>query len=150
TMLVGRIRRGKVMLRQTLRAIMLPRCRSTAGLRNDVSFRIGAIMGSALSSRREFLASVVSALALPSLSASAQSVSEETTVPFSFRASDAALTDLKRRLDQARLPEHETGVGWEQGPPLAALRDLVDYWRSGYDWRKCETEISGWPQFRTK
>jgi epoxide hydrolase len=101
-------------------------------------------------SRREFLLASATALALPSLSAYAQAGSEEARVPFTFRASDSALLDLKRRLDQARLPEHETGVGWEQGPPFAALRELVQYWRRGYNWRKCEMELSRWPQFRTK
>jgi epoxide hydrolase len=95
-------------------------------------------MGSTRRSRREFLTSIPSALALSSTSALAQSISGETMIPFSFRASNDALTDLRRRLDQTRLPEQETGVGWEQGPPLAALRNLVDYWRSGYDWRKCQ------------
>jgi epoxide hydrolase len=70
-------------------------------------------------------------------------------VPFKYRASDAALANLKHRLDEARLPERETGQGWEQGPPLAALRGLIDYWRTEYDWRKCESKIAKWPQFKT-
>jgi hypothetical protein len=78
-------------------------------------------MDSTRTSRREFLlASVATAMALPSLSASPQSASGERIIPFSFRASDGDLMDLKRRLDQSRWPERETGVGWEQGPPLAA------------------------------
>jgi pimeloyl-ACP methyl ester carboxylesterase len=102
-------------------------------------------------SRRKFLiASAASAVALPAWSMSAQTAASDPIVPFTFRATDAALMDLKRRLDQTRWPERETGAGWEQGPPLAALRDLVDYWRARYDWRKCETELSGWPQFTTQ
>src|SRR5262245_17099583 len=85
-----------------------------------------AIMDSTRTSRREFLlASVATAMALPSLSASPQSGSGERIIPFSFRASDGDLMDLKRRLDQSRWPERETGVGWEQGPPLDALRDII-------------------------
>jgi epoxide hydrolase len=108
-------------------------------------------MDSTRTSRREFfLASIASAMALSSLRASPQSASGERIIPFSFRASDGDLMDLKRRLDQSRWPERETGVGWEQGPPLAALREIIDYWRRGYDWRKCEMELSSWPQFRTQ
>jgi epoxide hydrolase len=108
-------------------------------------------MDSTRTSRREFLlASVATAMALPSLSASPQSASGERIIPFSFRASDGDLRDLKRRLDQSRWPERETGVGWEQGPPLVVLRDIIDYWRRDYDWRKCEMELSSWPQFRTQ
>ena len=68
---------------------------------------------------------------------------------FEFRASDAMLMDLKRRLEQTRWPERETEAGWGQGPPLAVLRHLVEYWRGGYDWRRCEAELARWPQFRT-
>jgi pimeloyl-ACP methyl ester carboxylesterase len=102
-------------------------------------------------SRRKFLiASAASAVALPAWSTSAQTAASDAMEPFTFRATDAALMDLKRRLDQTRWPERETGAGWDQGPPLAALRELVDYWRGSYEWRKCETELSGWPQFRTQ
>jgi len=69
--------------------------------------------------------------------------------PFTYRAPQSALDDLKRRLDQTRWPERETGAGWDQGVPLAALHDLVDYWGTRYDWRKCEAELAGWPQFKT-
>ncbi len=71
-------------------------------------------------------------------------------VPFQYRATDAALEELKRRLDQTRWPERETGLGWDQGVPLRALRGLVDYWRNGYNWRRCEAELARWPQFKTQ
>ena len=70
-------------------------------------------------------------------------------VPFSYRATDAALAELKRRLGQARWPEPATELGWQQGPPLAKLRDLIAYWRGDYDWRRCEAELGAWPQFTT-
>src|SRR5262245_40911213 len=108
-------------------------------------------MDSVGTSRRELLwATAASALAMPFGVAWAQSVSEDAITPFNFRASDTALADLKRRLGQTRWPERETGAAWEQGPPLTALRDLVDYWRAGYDWRRCEAELARWPQFRTR
>jgi epoxide hydrolase len=102
-------------------------------------------------SRRDLLvAGGASALALSGADAWAQTVPDDTLMPFTFRASDAALSDLKRRLEQARWPERETGTGWEQGPPLAKLRELVDYWRNGYDWRSCEAELNRWPHFTTR
>src|SRR5262245_5707764 len=106
-------------------------------------------------SRRELLAAgVASALTLSGPDVWAQSalppVPDDTLVPFTFRASDAALADLRRRLDLVRWPERETANGWEQGPPLAAMRGLVDYWRSGYDWRTCEAELNRWPHFTTR
>jgi hypothetical protein len=57
--------------------------------------------------RQLLLAGATSALALPAWPAWAQS-SDDAIVPFTFRASDAVLADLKRRLDQARWPERES------------------------------------------
>lgn len=71
---------------------------------------------------------------------------------FHARATDADLEDLRARLAAARLPEAETVRGprrWEQGVPLADLAALVDYWRTGYDWRPFEERLDRIGQFRT-
>ncbi|GAB3270281.1 epoxide hydrolase N-terminal domain-containing protein [Arthrobacter pigmenti] len=75
---------------------------------------------------------------------------------FEAQATETALDDLRARLAAARLPEAETvdraGPGphrWEQGVPLADLVDVVDYWRTGYDWRSFETRLNQIGQFRT-
>jgi epoxide hydrolase len=98
--------------------------------------------------RRLLVLSATATLALSSRLASSQSA-DETIVPFTYHAEDAALLDLKRRLDGTRWPEHETAEGWEQGPPLSAMQEFIAHWRSTYDWRKCESELAGWPQFKT-
>jgi pimeloyl-ACP methyl ester carboxylesterase len=94
------------------------------------------------------LAGGIGAFVLASATLRAQAGGSALT-PFTYHASDEALADLKRRLEQTRWPESETGTGWEQGPPLAKLQDLVAYWRSGYDWRRGEAELNRWPQFKT-
>lgn len=75
---------------------------------------------------------------------------------FEARATDADLDDLRARLAAARLPETETvdraATGrrrWRQGVPLADLVDLVNYWRTGYDWRDFEARLDRIGQFRT-
>lgn len=75
---------------------------------------------------------------------------------FEARAPDADLQDLRRRLAAARLPEAETVYRaaphprrWDQGVPLADLVDVVNYWRTGYDWRSFEERLNGIGQFRT-
>ena len=70
--------------------------------------------------------------------------------PFRYEASAAALGDLKHRLGEVRWPESETGSGWDQGPPLAAMRGLIEYWRTTYDWRRAEATLNAWPQFHTE
>lgn len=75
---------------------------------------------------------------------------------FDTRADEAELGDLRARLAAARLPEPETVRGappgrgrWAQGVPLADLVDLVDYWRTEYDWRSFEDRLRCIGQFRT-
>ncbi|MGK9464236.1 epoxide hydrolase [Streptomyces sp. G6] len=75
---------------------------------------------------------------------------------FESRATDTDLDDLRARLAAARLPEAETVLGagpgsrrWEQGVPLADLVDVVNYWRTGYDWRSFEARLDRIGQFRT-
>jgi pimeloyl-ACP methyl ester carboxylesterase len=70
--------------------------------------------------------------------------------PFNYRAPQSALDDLKRRLSQTRWPERETVKDWSQGVPLAKLRALVEYWRTGYDWRRFEAKLNAFAQYRTK
>ena len=38
---------------------------------------------------------------------------------------------------------------WDQGVPLADLVDVVNYWRTGYDWRSFEERLDRIGQFRT-
>ena len=70
--------------------------------------------------------------------------------PFTYHAPQSALDDLKQRLAQTRWPDRETVADWSQGVPLAKLRALVEYWRTDYDWRRCEARLNGFAQFRTE
>ena len=73
-----------------------------------------------------------------------------TIAPFQLAVPQADLDDLHARLDRTRWPEKETVADWSQGVPLAALQDLVGYWRDGYDWRRCEARLNGLGQFVTE
>ncbi|MGW4855765.1 epoxide hydrolase family protein [Streptomyces sp. NPDC004288] len=75
---------------------------------------------------------------------------------FEAHADEADLDDLRARLAAVRLPEAETVQGaapgadrWAQGVPRADIVDLVDYWRTAYDWRACEERLNRAGQFRT-
>jgi len=70
--------------------------------------------------------------------------------PFHLSIPQEQLDDLNRRIDNTRWPEKETVDDWSQGTPLAALQALVDYWRSGYDWRACEARLNDFGQFMTE
>jgi epoxide hydrolase len=65
-----------------------------------------------------------------------------TVAPFRVEVSEETLEDLRRRLDATRFPEPLPGAGWDYGTDAASLRDLVEYWRHGYDWRATETRLN--------
>jgi len=70
--------------------------------------------------------------------------------PFRIETSDAELDDLRRRLRATRWPDAETVDDWSQGIPLAYVQEVCGYWADGYDWRKRETALNTWPQWKTE
>lgn len=70
--------------------------------------------------------------------------------PFRLAIPQDALDDLAARLDRVRWPEAEPVADWSQGTPLAALQDLVAYWRDRYDWRRCQARLNEAGQFVTE
>jgi pimeloyl-ACP methyl ester carboxylesterase len=66
--------------------------------------------------------------------------------PFTVAVPDAVLDDLRERLARSRLPNQIAGVGWGQGTERGFLTDLIDYWRTGYDWRATEARLNAIPQ----
>ena len=69
--------------------------------------------------------------------------------PFVIAVPDPVLTDLQERLSRTRFPDQIEGVGWGQGTDLAYLRELVDYWQTGYDWRDQERRLNAFDHFTT-
>jgi pimeloyl-ACP methyl ester carboxylesterase len=69
--------------------------------------------------------------------------------PFEIAVPDSDLADLSDRLSRTRWPERETVSDWSQGVPLSYLRNLCEYWSTGYDWRVREAGLNRFPQFRT-
>ena len=57
-------------------------------------------------------------------------------------------TISRDRLARTRWPDELPGVGWSRGVPLAYLKDLAEYWRTGYDWRTHEAALNELPQSR--
>jgi pimeloyl-ACP methyl ester carboxylesterase len=70
--------------------------------------------------------------------------------PFTLAIPQSQIDDLNTRIDLTRWPEKEAVDDWSQGTPLAALQDLVGYWRRGYDWRACEARLNALGQFMTE
>src|SRR3954453_4171310 len=70
--------------------------------------------------------------------------------PFTIRVPEADLEDLRARIVATRWPDKETVPDQSQGPPLATMRALADYWAREYDWRRCESRMNSYPQFLTE
>lgn len=70
--------------------------------------------------------------------------------PFTIDIPQSELDDLRERLSRCRWPEAQTCEGWNQGIPLDYTQELAAYWAEQYDWRRCEQQLNGWPQFKTR
>jgi hypothetical protein len=67
--------------------------------------------------------------------------------PFTIRIDDALLDDLRDRLSRTRWPDEADGAGWTLGTDLTYLKNVAEYWRDGFDWRRVEAHLNSYPQF---
>ena len=81
---------------------------------------------------------------------SEQAADKNAIRPFHVNVPEAELTELRRRVAAARLPERETVTGFSQGVPLATTQELARYWATEYDWRKVEARLNAVPNFITE
>ncbi|MGR6920263.1 epoxide hydrolase family protein [[Actinomadura] parvosata] len=69
--------------------------------------------------------------------------------PFRIEIPQQDLDDLHDRLARTRWQPQLPGTGWERGVPAGYLKDLADYWRTGYDWRAHEARLNELPHHVT-
>jgi len=69
--------------------------------------------------------------------------------PFRVDVLQAGLDDLRDRLARTRWPAELPGVGWDRGVPVDYVKELSDYWRTSYDWRRHEARLNQLSQFTT-
>src|SRR5262245_1529022 len=72
-----------------------------------------------------------------------------TVQPFRVAVPDADLADLDDRLAATRLPQQLPSCGWQKGVPRDYLQNLLDYWRTKFDWRAQEARLNAFPHFTT-
>jgi pimeloyl-ACP methyl ester carboxylesterase len=100
--------------------------------------------------RREVLAATTAAGALSLLSGKLRAATGGDEVrPFTVNIPQAELDELRRHVVATRWPDRETVNDQSQGIQLEKLRPLVEYWGTGYDWRKAEAKLNSLPQFMT-
>jgi epoxide hydrolase len=69
---------------------------------------------------------------------------------FRIEVPQADLDDLHDRLARTRWPAALPGDDWTTGVPVAWLRSMAEYWRTGYNWRAAEAQLNELPQFTTE
>ena len=68
--------------------------------------------------------------------------------PFKIQVPEETLIDLGERLADTRWPDELPGTDWDYGTNMAYLKELVDYWRTSFDWRAQEEAINRLSHFK--
>ncbi|RWG81484.1 MAG: epoxide hydrolase [Mesorhizobium sp.] len=98
--------------------------------------------------RRELLAAAAVAGAFGLLPGTLRAAAGDDAIrPFTVNIPQAEIDELRRRIAATRWSDRETVNDQSQGIRLEKLRPLVEYWGSGYDWRKAEAKLNSLPQF---
>ena len=69
---------------------------------------------------------------------------------FAVNVSNDILQDLQRRLESARFVEPISGTQFNYGFNSDYLRKVVDYWKTGFDWRKQELVLNKFNHYKTQ
>lgn len=70
--------------------------------------------------------------------------------PFRIEVPQAELDELHARLAATRFTDEIPGSGFDYGVSVEWVRRMVEYWRTGYDWRAWEMKLNAYPQFITE
>ncbi len=68
--------------------------------------------------------------------------------PFHVEVVQEILDDLQKRLARTRWPDEVEGSGWRYGANPGYMKELVDYWRTEFDWRAQERRINSFANYR--
>jgi pimeloyl-ACP methyl ester carboxylesterase len=69
---------------------------------------------------------------------------------FRINIPQATLDDLRERLAKIRFPDEVDGANWDYGTNLDYLKELVEYWKNDFDWRRQEAELNEFNHFMTE
>ena len=70
--------------------------------------------------------------------------------PFTIAVENSALDDLRQRLADTRWPDEIPNTGWDYGSNLTYIKELVDYWRTDFDWRAQEAKLNALNHFKSE
>ena len=70
--------------------------------------------------------------------------------PFEISVDQAVLDDLQVRLTHTRWPDEIPGAEWDYGSNLDYIKELVEYWRTDFDWRAQEKKLNAFHHFKSE
>jgi microsomal epoxide hydrolase len=70
--------------------------------------------------------------------------------PFVIDLGIDRLSDLQERLVRTRTPIYPAGGDWSAGTDPAYLRELLNFWRHSFEWRKQEAKLNEFSHFTTE
>ena len=68
--------------------------------------------------------------------------------PYKVEVPDSVLEDLRERLARTRWPDEILDSGWDYGSNMDYIKELAEYWRTGFDWRAQEARINSFANFK--
>ena len=70
--------------------------------------------------------------------------------PFTIAVEESVLEDLRQRLTDTRWPDEIPNTGWDYGSNLAYIKELVEYWRTEFDWRAQEAKLNEFNHYKSE
>jgi pimeloyl-ACP methyl ester carboxylesterase len=70
--------------------------------------------------------------------------------PFKIDVPPSVIDDLRERLARTRFAPEFANSEWQYGTNLDYLKQLVEYWRTGYDWGRVQQEINSFSHYKTE
>ena len=68
--------------------------------------------------------------------------------PFKLNVPESSLVDLHERLARTRFPDEPPLAPWTTGTSVAYLKELLEYWRTKFDWRAQEAKLNTFKQYK--
>lgn len=69
---------------------------------------------------------------------------------FEVKVSEEVLQDLRNHLESTRFVEPISGTNFNYGFNANYLQEVVEYWKTKYDWSKYESELNKFNQYKTR
>jgi pimeloyl-ACP methyl ester carboxylesterase len=69
---------------------------------------------------------------------------------FKLNVPESSLVDLHERLARTRFPDEPPMAPWTTGTSVAYLKELLEYWRTKFDWRAQEAKLNSFKQYKVQ